>query len=411
MSAIAKDTKFHYMKRRDMLPSEEYYILPSRECAACKETIPEFWANSCPKCLTGMIDARIMYDASDMDATYMVITDPELIQRFSKENAWVCTAPMGNSGICGYVNDQDADCCSNPVCSEPRSDYGKDIPNQKINEFGTFQSASKIAGIADFLKTSNSKSVSMTVGGKMPKTGMTEVHSLFNGAIKIVVTLGAVGVIGFQGYQWFTPVTMSGNVASTHWETTVSIEKLTPVESSGWTAPSDAYSVTWTNKIQSYDTVNTGTTHSESVTRTRTVSDGYRSEDCSTTSGSLVIVKTCQVLKTKSESYQDTIQVPDTKQVPVEAKWYTYTQDKWLSETTLPMIGDNSPIKFADTILSSNERANESCSASLVTITNDGKTYNVSIDCSQLPSYQAGRDHIDFQHNKIGMNWGAVRTN
>jgi hypothetical protein len=383
-----------------------YYVLPSRECAKCHTTISEFWANSCNSCLSGMGDSIINYNANDMDATYMVITDPELIKRFSSETAWICTAPMGNGGsLCQFINGEQDEFCTNPVCSTPRIECGKDIPKQTINQFGTFSTASKAAGVIEYLNASDSKSVSMTIGGKLPKGGLREIHTLFNGTVKIIVTATAVAIVSFQGYQWFHPVTLQGTVESTHWETTVSIEKLTAVNDSGWSAPSDAYNVSWTNKISGYETVNTGTYHTENFTAYRTVSDGYETKDCSTTSGSLVVVKTCEVPKYKSESYQDSKQVADTKEVPVEEKWYTYTQDRWLSERTLPMIGNNSPIKFADTILMSNERANNSCSANLVTVGNDGETYKVPVICAELPSYHAGQDHISFQHNKAGMNW------
>ncbi len=399
------ESKFTRMFRRDMDPKQVYYVAPSLECKYCNSEIPEFWANNCNACGMGTGDARIIYDASDLNAQYMVITDPDLIERMSKESGWVCTYPLGTSGsICEYVNDSGEEFCSNPICSGTLLTSGKTIPSRKIQN-GQFSSASKAAGVIDYLESSANRSVSMKVSGTLPTNGRVQTHNLFNGSFKIVVTAAAVVVIGFGGYQWIHPVTMTGQVQSKHWETVVHVEKLTPSVHSDWSYPSNAYNVTTTTAVKSYNKVGAGTYHTETVTRYRNVSDGYTTEDCSETRGSLIVVKTCQVPKTKQESYTDSIQVEDIKQVPVEAPWYTYTVDEWRAEKDLPMIGNDSAIRFQDTILGYDQRSTTSCKASLSTTDQDGKTVNVGVDCNQFPTFQSG-EQISFQHNKLGANWG-----
>ncbi|MGL4757822.1 MAG: hypothetical protein ACRCXZ_00665 [Patescibacteria group bacterium] len=400
---VERKPSFEFRKWKDIKDGE--VILPELICNQkdCHSVIPHFWANNCPTCGFGAGDAKVNWNPHDQEATYMVLLDPELISRYQKEGSWVCAAPYGHDNLCLYLNDEDSEFCSNPTCGEDFVNYGHKIPTRIRNSQGFDTAVNTIRPLLSEMAQNRLQKMEMTVSGEIPKGSQRQTHTLFGGAVKVIVTASMLAVVTWQGMYWLMPIDQTGVVNNTHWQTTVNIEHLVPTAGEGWDYPSDAYNVSFVSKIKTYDKVEVGS-HTEMVEKTKSVISGYKPVDSSTMSGSTITRSTSQEPVYEYTTVIEPEKVIDYDQVPVYANYYNYTVDSWQHKNSLDMYGDNTIPQFANAVLSSNERASNTCSASLQVTGEDGKEHKVGIPCAETTTWHNG-EHISYKHNRVDANW------
>jgi hypothetical protein len=389
-----KTPQFHYAKFDSILDGS--VILPTRICPLCSTEVSEFWVTECNACHSTLGNAKMIFDPKNKDINYLVLDDPELIKKFQNEATWLCTNTIGTSTKCLSLNSEDSEICSNLQCMASRSEHGFTIPKYQSNETSFSTPAEvlmPIVGEDQIVIVPPAPSLVKQVKEKVSESN----------PIKIALSLFATIVVGWQSMFWFGASTVEGVVQHYDWHTSVRVEHIVSNTYSDWSTPVDAYNVTSAQKVKSYDSVQTGS-HTELQTKSRQVQNGSESYDCSTTSGATIVKNTCSRPTYTSESYTESVDVPDYTDVPIYAPWYTYNQDSWGYYKSFDLDGQDKAPTFTNYTPGIKERVAKICSANLE-VNRDGQLETViNSTCTNITQYKSGTK-ISYSHNRLNANW------
>jgi hypothetical protein len=393
-----KTSQFHYAKFDSILDGS--VILPTRICPLCTTEVSEFWVTECNACHSTLGNAKMIFDPKNKDIDYLVLDDPELIKKFQNEATWLCTNKIGTSTKCLSLNSEDSEICSNLQCMASRAEHGYTIPKYQSNE-SSFSTPAEvlmpIIGEDQIVIAEAEQSLTQKVKENV-KQKVSE-----STPIKIGLSIFATLVVAWQSMFWFGASTVEGKVQHYNWHTSVRIEHIVSNTYSDWNTPIDAYNISSSQQIKSYDTVKSGS-HTELQTRTRKVQNGTESYDCSTTSGATIVKNTCSRPTYSTESYNESVDVPDYTEVPIYASWYTYSQDTWDFYKSLDLDGQDNTPTFLPYNPGIKERIAKRCSATLE-VNRNGQLETVdNSTCTNILDFKKGTQ-VSYSHNRLNANW------
>lgn len=306
-------------------------ILLFWDCPECGHAHIEGPTQRCPRCFWWRDRQVQFYEADDSRSL-----TPEEEEKFTRPD-WICKA-------CGASNPDRGQPVAELLCGSCNSwqtnslDLGSDRPEEAATDVevqavqGQWQEGFRIDEAAT--ETQDPE----------PKPGNWK-KRIAAGALAL-----GVGGTGFGVWQLSMPDIINAEITNRTWTVTVEVQEQRPISASGWSLPSDAYDVNRRDKQRGTRQVQTGTT-TENVQVSYQEKTGTK-EECKTTSdGNGVGTRTCRDVPVYSTKYRtETKTVPIYRQDPVYDTWYTYTQEKWVPQTTVSNDGVGDSPRTAPTV-------------------------------------------------------------
>ena len=299
-------------------------ILLFWDCPECGHSHIEGPTQRCPRCFWWRDRQVKFYESQDSRP----LTSEEEA-KYTRPD-WICK-------VCGAANPDTGQPAAELLCGSCNSwqtndlDLGADGP-------GSAETGTQVQNIKGQWEEGFRIDGGDTIPSPPPRTQSKSPGTLKKQLVAGAIALG-IGTTGFGAWQFFSPDIITAEITQRTWTVTVEIQEQRPVNGSGWTLPSNAYNVSQREKQRGTREVQTGTT-------TKDVRVSYKEqtgtkEKCKTTSdGNGVGTRTCRDVPVYTTKYRtETKTVPVYRTEPVYDIWYSYTQDKWRTQTTLSNNG------------------------------------------------------------------------
>ena len=313
-------------------------ILLFWDCPECGHAHIEGPTQRCPRCFWWRDRSVNFYEAPDS----RVLT-PEEEAKYTRPD-WICKA-------CGASNPDTGQPASELLCGSCHSwqtndlDMGTEGPTRAATD----KEVATVQG-----KWQEGFRIDEGDGGAAPKPKPKKSGSLKNRVVAGAIALG-LGGTGFGAWQLFTPTIIDAEITQRTWTVAVEIQEQRPVDGSGWNLPSGAYNVRREERRRGSRKVQTGTT-------TEDVQVSYREqtgtkEECRTASdGNGVGTRSCRDVPVYTTKYRtETKTVPVYRNEPVYDTWYSYTQEKWMQQTTVNNSGSGDAPRTPPTVTLDNQ--------------------------------------------------------
>ncbi|MGD1938025.1 MAG: hypothetical protein ACFCA4_10775 [Cyanophyceae cyanobacterium] len=295
-------------------------ILLFWDCPECGHSHVEGPTQRCPRCFWWRDRQVEFYEANDSR-----LLTPEEEAQYTRPD-WICK-------VCGASNADTGQPVAELLCGSCNSwqtnslDLGSDRP----------EDANVGAQVAT-VRGQWQEGFRVDEGATSPPPPPKKSGGLGKKIVAGAIALG-IGGTGFGAWQLFSPDIIDAEITQRTWTVNVEIQEQRPVSGSGWNLPSGAYNVNRREKQRTTRKVQTGTT-TENVKVSYQAQTGTK-EQCRTTSdGNGVGTRTCRDVPVYTTKYRtETKTIPVYRNEPVYDTWYTYTEDKWGTQTTVSNNG------------------------------------------------------------------------